>query len=120
MRKASILASSSSLSKSLLKSSQQQHINLFHTASVYATFNSASSRRLFSTSKLSSDFSRASKFSLSLGAFAAASVVAGTSLLLVEQEAYAKELVKPDLAFKDVVLYQYEACPFCNKVKGIV
>ena len=24
----------------------------------------------------------------------------------------------PDLLPKEVVLYQYEACPFCNKVKG--
>ncbi|KAK1409755.1 hypothetical protein QVD17_36284 [Tagetes erecta] len=126
MRKHSILASSSSLSRAILASTeqqQQQYSKLFHTASIYVGFNGGSSRRWFSTSvrsKLSADYSRASKFSLSLGAFAAASVVAGSSLLLVKEEAYAKELVKPDLAFKDVVLYQYEACPFCNKVKAFL
>ena len=32
--------------------------------------------------------------------------------------AAAKEIPRADLIPKDVVLYQYEACPFCNKVKG--
>lgn len=34
------------------------------------------------------------------------------------QEVHAKEPPPPELVPKDVVLYQYEACPFCNKVKG--
>jgi hypothetical protein len=34
--------------------------------------------------------------------------------------AAAKEMPRADLIPKDVVLYQYEACPFCNKVKGRV
>lgn len=33
------------------------------------------------------------------------------------QEVYAKEAI-PNVKFDEVVLYQYEACPFCNKVKG--
>ena len=32
--------------------------------------------------------------------------------------AAAKEIPRADLIPKEVVLYQYEACPFCNKVKG--
>ncbi|KAK2993667.1 hypothetical protein RJ640_009482 [Escallonia rubra] len=36
------------------------------------------------------------------------------------QEAYAKEPSSPELVLKDVVLYQYEACPFCNKVKAFL
>jgi microsomal prostaglandin-E synthase 2 len=42
--------------------------------------------------------------------------VAASSLA---QEAQAKEAPPVEkLMPKDVVLYQYEACPFCNKVKG--
>lgn len=32
--------------------------------------------------------------------------------------AYGKERVSDKFAPKEVVLYQYDACPFCNKVKG--
>jgi len=42
------------------------------------------------------------------------SVAAASSLI---QDAHAKEPGQ-SYKFKDVVLYQYEACPFCNKVKG--
>lgn len=35
-------------------------------------------------------------------------------------EVYAKEPPPPEVVPKDVVLYQYEACPFCNKVKGLM
>uniref|UniRef100_A0A803LIY4 GST N-terminal domain-containing protein n=1 Tax=Chenopodium quinoa TaxID=63459 RepID=A0A803LIY4_CHEQI len=42
------------------------------------------------------------------------SVAAATTLT---QEAHAKEPIQSQI-FKDVVLYQYEACPFCNKVKA--
>lgn len=42
-------------------------------------------------------------------------VVAATSF---SQEVYAKEPPSPEVLPKEVVLYQYEACPFCNKVKG--
>jgi hypothetical protein len=33
-------------------------------------------------------------------------------------EAKAKERPPPDLLPQSVVLYQYQACPFCNKVRG--
>ncbi|KAK7314645.1 hypothetical protein VNO77_33172 [Canavalia gladiata] len=53
-----------------------------------------------------------------LGPFAAASLgVAGT---LISQEVLAKEPPPPELLPHDVVLYQYEACPFCNKVKAFL
>ncbi|KAI3793593.1 hypothetical protein L1987_36213 [Smallanthus sonchifolius] len=115
MRRASILASSS---RALLASTQDT--TLFHSASFFVA---GSSRRWLSTStpsKSPGGYSRATKLSLSLGSLAAASVAVGSSSLLVEEEAYAKEAVKPDLAPKDVVLYQYEACPFCNKVKAFL
>lgn len=35
------------------------------------------------------------------------------------QDIHAKE-TPPVFKPKDVVLYQYEACPFCNKIKGII
>lgn len=45
------------------------------------------------------------------------SVAAAASSL--SQEAHAKEPRQSQI-FKDVVLYQYEACPFCNKVKAFL
>jgi hypothetical protein len=35
-----------------------------------------------------------------------------------EANAKAKERPPPDLLPQSVVLYQYQACPFCNKVRG--
>ncbi|XP_057975537.1 uncharacterized protein LOC131162932 [Malania oleifera] len=43
--------------------------------------------------------------------------VAATS---VAQEVHASERPPPTFLPKDVVLYQYEACPFCNKVKAFL
>lgn len=59
-----------------------------------------------------------------LSARTAAHAVAGTMLFSVAantltEEVHAKEAVPPELRPTDLVLYQYEACPFCNKVKGI-
>ncbi|KAK2664531.1 hypothetical protein Ddye_003105 [Dipteronia dyeriana] len=48
------------------------------------------------------------------GALASVAAVASLSY----QEVHAKEPLPADLAPKEVVLYQYEACPFCNKVKA--
>lgn len=48
-------------------------------------------------------------------------VVAGAvSFSVLASEACAKEPPPIDLLPKDVVLYQYEACPFCNKVKAVL
>ncbi|KAL0432335.1 UNVERIFIED_CONTAM: Prostaglandin E synthase 2 [Sesamum latifolium] len=43
--------------------------------------------------------------------------VAATTLV---EEVHAKEPVQSKFRPKDVVLYQYEACPFCNKVKAFL
>nr|GMD84742.1 prostaglandin E synthase 2 [Ipomoea batatas] len=56
---------------------------------------------------------------------AAARVVSGTMLFSVAastlaEEAHAKEPIPPKFRPNDVVLYQYEACPFCNKVKAFL
>ncbi|XP_071734709.1 uncharacterized protein [Rutidosis leptorrhynchoides] len=116
MRRASTLAVNSSLSRLLVSSSeQQQYHKLFQTTS----FTAGYSRRWFSTSN-GSKYGGYSKFFMSLGGIAAASVAVVSSSLLVEEPAFAKELIKPDLMPKDVVLYQYEACPFCNKVKAFL
>lgn len=49
--------------------------------------------------------------------------VAGNARFVsVTSSSLAEDLVngspRPSFVPKDVVLYQYEACPFCNKVKG--
>lgn len=123
MRRVSTLAAAStSLSRAILASSEHHHEynKLFQAASFYAA-NTGSSRRWFSSSVGSTSpggySSTAAKVFLSLGCVAA-SVAAGASSLFVEEEAYAKEPISPDLVPKEVVLYQYESCPFCNKVKG--
>ncbi|KAM0019528.1 putative prostaglandin-E synthase [Helianthus debilis subsp. tardiflorus] len=120
MRRASTLAASS-LSRAILSSSEHHHYKiLFPAASSFAA-NAGSSRRWFSSpvGSISSGGSpSAAKVVLSLGCLAA-SAAAGASLL-AEKEAYAKEPVKLDLLPKEVVLYQYESCPFCNKVKAFL
>lgn len=60
-----------------------------------------------------------------LSARTAAHAVAGTMLFSVAattltEEVHAKEAVPQELRPKDLVLYQYEACPFCNKVKAFL
>ncbi|PWA97751.1 Glutaredoxin [Artemisia annua] len=110
MRRASALAA---LSRSLITSHPQQqkhYINLIQTTSV----NTSSYSRWFSTS-VGSKSSTGGKICLSLGGVA---VAVGATSLLVKEEAYAKDALRADVAPKDVVLYQYEACPFCNKVKA--
>lgn len=45
--------------------------------------------------------------------------VAGTRFFSAAATSLAKESLRPEkFSPKDVVLYQYEACPFCNKIKG--
>lgn len=52
-------------------------------------------------------------------AFAAAGAVFfSVAASAAAEEVYAKEPLPPNVRPDDVVLYQYEACPFCNKVKG--
>ncbi|KAI7749583.1 hypothetical protein M8C21_021885, partial [Ambrosia artemisiifolia] len=119
MRRASTLAAAS-LSRATLSSSD--HHILFPAASYIATNAATSSRRWFSSSIRSISSSSGSigptKLIMSLG-FLAASAGAG-AFLLAEKEAYAKEPVHSDLIPKEIVLYQYESCPFCNKVKAFL
>ena len=58
------------------------------------------------------------RFSSLLGPFAAASL--GVAGALISQEVLAKEPPPPEALPNDVVLYQVEACPFCNKVKAFL
>ncbi|XP_058219186.1 uncharacterized protein LOC131329828 [Rhododendron vialii] len=56
---------------------------------------------------------------------AAANAVAGTMMFSVAastlaDEVHAKEAPSKNFNPKEVVLYQYEACPFCNKVKAFL
>ena len=74
------------------------------------TNNSYTHQRWF-TSLLNS-FSKTSAQAVSLGL---ASVVASVATVA---SVYAKESPPAEVMPNDVVLYQYEACPFCNKVKG--
>ncbi|KAK6925298.1 Glutathione S-transferase, N-terminal [Dillenia turbinata] len=53
----------------------------------------------------------------SLGIAGAFSSLAAASLV---DEVHAKEPPPPQLIPEEVVLYQYEACPFCNKVKAFL
>lgn len=55
---------------------------------------------------------------LSLGVAGAIATVATAASL--SQTVYAKEKLPHEIVPKDVVLYQYEACPFCNKVKAFL
>lgn len=124
MRRASALASSA-LSRALLSAQDGatttaviQH-RIFQAA-LYGTTTSAAAqstrRRWYSTALHSLSGGSAKTVSLSI-AGALFSVAAATSL---SEEVLAKEPPSPDLVPKDVVLYQYEACPFCNKVKAFL
>ncbi|KAG2698302.1 hypothetical protein I3760_07G145400 [Carya illinoinensis] len=47
--------------------------------------------------------------------------VAGTRFFSAAATSLAKESLRPEkFSPKDVVLYQYEACPFCNKIKAFL
>ncbi|KAM7479638.1 hypothetical protein LguiA_027851 [Lonicera macranthoides] len=120
MRRASSTLASSALSRSLLPGGADgcaaviQH--RFVQAALYGSTTSSTSRRLFSTA-IASISGRSAKTG-SLGIAGALVFVAGSASLL--QEANAKEIPSGELVPKDVVLYQYEACPFCNKVKAFL
>lgn len=83
---------------------------------LFSTSNNNSSARShwFSYDRISNHSSRA-----------AAHAVAGTMLFSVAattlvEEVHAKEPIQAKFRPNDVVLYQYEACPFCNKVKAFL
>ncbi|KAJ6672691.1 MICROSOMAL PROSTAGLANDIN E SYNTHASE-2 [Salix viminalis] len=111
MRRASTLASSV-LSRTLTSTlhdggalSTIKHRLLL--ASLYSTTSntgSSHSRRIFNP------------FSSSLGV--AGALVSAAAAASLSQDVLAKEPPRAELVPKEVVLYQYEACPFCNKVKA--
>ncbi|XP_004512741.1 uncharacterized protein [Cicer arietinum] len=62
-------------------------------------------------------------FSSILATAAGTSLAVGGALIAassISEGALAKEPPPPHTLPKDVVLYQYEACPFCNKVKAFL
>lgn len=118
MRKSPTLASAL-LSRSVGSASGGSAGTVYRRLLQVALYGSSSggrygSRRWFNPllDSLRGSSSRAASLGLA-GAVCAAA--AATSL---SQDAYAKEPPPPEVVPKDVVLYQYEACPFCNKVKG--
>lgn len=121
MRRASTLASSVvsrfliSAQDGVTSTAVLQH-RIFQSALYGTTSNTAaqSTTRRWYSSALSLSGGSAKTVSLSF-AGALFSVAAVTS---VSEEVWAKEPPPPELVPKDVILYQYEACPFCNKVKG--
>ncbi|KAH7521036.1 hypothetical protein ACOSP7_011166 [Xanthoceras sorbifolium] len=83
-------------------------------AAVFSTFSSSNNSQGFAQS-IADRFSKASP---SVAGGVAGFSAAATSLA---QEAHAKEPVQSQKFLpKDVVLYQYEACPFCNKIKAFL
>ncbi|ONI09347.1 hypothetical protein PRUPE_5G233700 [Prunus persica] len=121
MRRASTLASFNVLSRSLatvhggaVATSASPSHSLLQVA-LYGTSSTTGPhvrRRWFDS------FSGGPAGKLAIGvAGTLASVAVASSLT---QEVYAKEPPPAELVPKDVVLYQYEACPFCNKVKAII
>ncbi|KAL6962989.1 prostaglandin-E synthase [Sarracenia purpurea var. burkii] len=123
MRRASTLASSA-LHRALLPAHdgfaaaalQQRlaHVALYGTTNTSGGGISSSPRRPWFYGALGS-ISGSSTRAVSVGLAGALFTVVGATSLF--QEAYAKERPPPELVPNEVILYQYEACPFCNKVK---
>lgn len=90
-----------------------RHHRLFEAALYSTTANNSSSSRSRWFSRICANHS----------ARTTASAVTGVVLLSLAatalgEEVQAKEPVQSEFRPEEVVLYQYEACPFCNKVKG--
>lgn len=120
MRRASTLASS--IIPRTIAAAHDGGATTVHNRILQAAFFCSSSRISFCNrrrwlSPFLNSFSNGSARAVSLGVTGAlASVVVAASF---SQAVYAKEPPAGELVPKDVVLYQYEACPFCNKVKGV-
>ncbi|MCL7043320.1 hypothetical protein MKW94_014885 [Papaver nudicaule] len=95
----------------------QQHYNLQRLA-----FYSNTSRNSSSGSKWwLPHLGQYTRKAVSVGIAGAVSFsILASSLISSEQDLLAKEPPKPEFLPKEVVLYQYEACPFCNKVKAFL
>ncbi|KAJ4963309.1 hypothetical protein NE237_023248 [Protea cynaroides] len=68
--------------------------------------------------RLFSDYGGRPTRAVSLGVAGAVSFSVAASSVV--PNVYAKEPLSSEFLPKDVVLYQYEACPFCNKVKAFL
>ncbi|XP_057459993.1 uncharacterized protein LOC130750411 [Actinidia eriantha] len=85
-------------------------VALYGNSTVAGDSSSSARQRWFSSAALGGSAEVAS-----LGAVVTVAVAAASF-----QEASAKERPPQELIPKEVVLYQYEACPFCNKVKAFL
>lgn len=78
-----------------------------------ATNNSLSARSHWFWYKRIADDRRATRAAIT------GTMLFSVAAVALVEEVRAKEPVKSEYLPKDVVIYQFEACPFCNKVKGI-
>ncbi|XP_062118027.1 uncharacterized protein LOC133831671 [Humulus lupulus] len=123
MRRASALATSSLISRSLatvdggaaVSNHRLLQVALFASSSTSEACSRSRSRWF---SPMVESFSSGSYRAISVGI--AGVMVSGVAAATLSQQVYAKEPPPPELVPKDVVLYQYEACPFCNKVKAFL
>ncbi|CAH9120557.1 unnamed protein product [Cuscuta epithymum] len=84
-------------------------------SALYSTRNNSSAMsHLFSHNKREDQSSRTSAHVL------CGTVLFSAAAASLAEEAHAKEPVPPKFRPDDVVLYQYAACPFCNKVKAFL
>ncbi|PON79147.1 S-crystallin [Trema orientale] len=114
MRRASALATSTLLSRSLATSSHRLlQVALFASKTTSDACCGARGRWF---SPILESFAGGSSRPMSVAGVMVSVAAAAT----LSQEVYAKEPPPPELVPKDVVLYQYEACPFCNKVKAFL
>ncbi|KAK4256597.1 hypothetical protein QN277_006301 [Acacia crassicarpa] len=122
MRRASTLASFA-VSKTLAAAHGGSGISVavqrrLLQSALYGTSSGNAYNRRRWLSSLLGPFTGSSTQVASLGAAGAlVTVVAAASY---SQQVYAKEPPPPEVLPRDVVLYQYEACPFCNKVKAFL
>ncbi|KAK3440720.1 hypothetical protein EUGRSUZ_B01000 [Eucalyptus grandis] len=122
MRRASSTLAPSFLSRALASSataSGHGHRHRLLQAALYGSatgggggYSRRAGRRWFSRLL---DSPRAASLGIAGAVFAASAASAALS-----GEVLAKEPPSPEVVPKEVVLYQYEACPFCNKVKAFL
>lgn len=94
-------------------SAADQHHRLFQAALFSASSNNSSARsHWFSYNGVAGEKASRAATHAFVG-----TMLFSTAATAVVEEVHAKESV--NFRPKEVVLYQYEACPFCNKVKGI-
>jgi microsomal prostaglandin-E synthase 2 len=112
MRRASTLLLSRTILPGRTGSAAAINYGSLHAA-LYGTTTDATRSRWFSTIPGSNS---TKVFPIAI----AGAMVSFAGATLISQEAYAKEAPPPEFAPKEVVIYQYDACPFCNKVKAFL